>query len=123
MKSLSLVNLIIFAVLCSCNQLDLQEEISSEQTQIKIKTRASDNMEESLPLNVYAFDAQNNILKESITINDLNESLEMNLAKGDYHIVALSGLTNTQNINNINSSIKRFLNRIFKNHYFSPILI
>ncbi len=105
MKSLSLVNLIIFAVLCSCNQLDLQEEISSEQTQIKIKTRASDNMEESLPLNVYAFDAQNNILKECITINDLNESLEMNLAKGDYHIVALSGLTNTQNINNVNSTL------------------
>ena len=94
----------------SCSQIDLTEEgVKNENktTQMKILTRNSENAEQNFPLHIFAFDAKNHELKTQTTVRSATDNSELALSTGNYHIVALSGISIADNfvVKNVNSSI------------------
>ncbi len=103
------ITLLLLSLLTSCNKIELEELNQSSNVKSRkmhIFTRTSDSDQLTFPLHLYAFDVKNNQLKEALTITSSEDNSTMNLATGNYHVVALSGIENiTTEITDINNSV------------------
>lgn len=83
----------VLFLLSSCQKIT-EEELKHEDLQtLKIKTRSAENTEIKYPLHLYAFDNQGYYVTSQI-INNSEEEMQLSLAKGEYRIIALCGLSN-----------------------------
>ena len=87
-----IVSLVIGCVVFSCQQLPEDEDFLSSEEELKVEVRSADGLEISYPLHLYAFDEDGN-LTASQMVDDADEDMALPMAKGDYKVVALSGMS------------------------------
>ena len=77
----------------SCQQIPEEEDfVSSVEEELKVEVRSAEGVEISYPLYLYAFNGDGK-LAVSQTVNDADEEMALPMAKGDYKVVALSGMS------------------------------
>lgn len=90
-RHIAKIVLLLFVLLfASCEKLTLPEDTETSATgqKVTIITRSSTN-DIQYPLYVYAFDTSGKCAAQQ-TLNSSAENLSLSLAKGQYHIIALS---------------------------------
>ena len=93
MKSVYALKLLTIIFLFSSCQKIAEEETEHEPLQtLHIQTRSAENTEIKYPIHLYAFDKQGYYVT-SQTINNKEEEIQLSLAKGEYQIIALGGLS------------------------------
>ena len=77
----------------SCQQIPEEEDfVSSAEEELKVEVRSAEGVEISYPFYLYAFNGDGK-LAVSQTVNDADEEMALPMAKGDYKVVALSGIS------------------------------
>ena len=98
MKEMMKINRIIFGGIIgclafSCQQLPEDEDlVSSVEEELKVEVRSAEGVEITYPLHLYAFN-ETGKLTATQTVDDADEEMALPMAKGDYKVVALSGIS------------------------------
>lgn len=98
MKTLKNFNTLLWGITCclifSCQQMPEDDDFTSmsEEETLKVEVRSAAGVEISYPLYLYAFNKEGK-LAASQTVDDDDEEMALPMTKGDYKIVALSGIS------------------------------
>ena len=85
--------LLVSVAAFSCQQLPEEEDfVSSVEEELKVEVRSAEGVEISYPLHLYAFN-EDGKLAVSQTVADSDEKMALPMAKGNYKVVALSGIS------------------------------
>ena len=100
MKIISYILYLMLAILCgtivSCQQIAEDDDWFSEgeEKSLKVKVRSAGEAELEYPLYLYAF-AESGKLAASQVISDDEEDMSLTLSKGDFHVVAIAGTSDS----------------------------
>lgn len=85
---------IIGCLAFSCQQLPDDDTLMEDEVEesLKVEVRSAEGVEITYPLHLYAFDEDGN-LTASQMVDDADEDMALPMAKGDYKVVALSGMS------------------------------
>ena len=85
--------IVVTILFYSCQQLpDDEDLVSSVEEELKVEVRSAEGVEITYPLHLYAFN-ETGKLTATQTVDDADEEMALPMAKGDYKVVALSGIS------------------------------